>query len=330
MKISFLEPHLQIYGGIRRILELANRLGERGHDVTIFHSDGSACKWMKCIARVKPSDQIFNEDHDVIIYNDPNTTDYKTVQKAEARLKIFYVLDLLYDNSLLTGLKLKLYDPWYKRPLYLKKSLRSPYLKLANATWVKEWLKKNMKINSVLLLGGVNREMFHPVEVEKNSNEIRILCSGDPRDRKGTKTVLDAFEIVKKEEPNVLLDTYHGKGIPQNRMAGKYCAADIFVDAQWYAGWNNPVAEAMACKVPVVCTDIGGVADFAFHEKTALLVPPKNPKAMAAAIVRAIRDKKLRNRIGENAYHHIIQFCWDKSADRLEEILSTELNRKAK
>lgn len=46
MKISFIEPHLKIYGGIRRIIEFANRLAERGHDVTIFHSDGTPCNWI--------------------------------------------------------------------------------------------------------------------------------------------------------------------------------------------------------------------------------------------------------------------------------------------
>ena len=57
--------------------------------------------------------------------------------------------------------------------------------------------------------------MFHPVEVNKRSNKIRILCSGDPRERKGTKTIFEAVEIAKKEEPNIVLDTYHGEGIPQ-------------------------------------------------------------------------------------------------------------------
>ncbi len=33
MKISFVEPHLELYGGIRRILELANRLTKRGHGI---------------------------------------------------------------------------------------------------------------------------------------------------------------------------------------------------------------------------------------------------------------------------------------------------------
>jgi len=199
---------------------------------------------------------------------------------------------------------------------------------MSNSTWIYYWLKKNLNIDSKLLIGGVNTEMFHPVEVGKNPNEIRILCSGDPRERKGTKAVLEAVEIAKKEEPRIVLDTYHGKGIPQEKMAEIYSLADIFVDGSWHAGWNNPVAEAMACKVPVVCTDIGGVKDFAFHEKTALLVPPKNPEAMASAILRLIKDEKLRERLRENAYNHIRQFDWDKSAKRLEEIINSELRKK--
>jgi len=324
MKISFVEPHLEVYGGIRRIMELANRLAEKGHNVTIFHSDGSPCKWMKCIAKVKSYDEILNEMHDVIIYNDPNPIDYELAKRARAKLKVFYVL-ALYERDLMKGINPKIFLRWNKRMLILRKSLRSPYLKLSNSTWIYRWLRENMNIDSKLLIGGVNTELFHPVEVKKNPNEVRILCSGDARDRKGTKTIFEAVEIVRKEDLRTILDRYYGKRIPQERMAEKYSTADIIVDGQWYAGWNNPVAEAMACKVPVVCTDIGGVRDFAFHEETALLVPPRDPKAMASAVLRLINNEELRERLRNNGYEHIVQFNWDKSTKRLEEILELEL-----
>ncbi len=324
MKISFIEPHLKVYGGIRRILELSNRLAERGHDVTIFHSDGSSCQWMKCSAKVKRYEDVLEEEHDVLIYNDPNPVDYNLAQRSAARLKIFYVLEL-YERDLLKGMNLRIYLPRHERVLILKKSLNSPYLKLSNSTWIYTWLKENLHLESKLLIGGVNTDMFHPVEVKKNREEIRVLSSGDPRERKGFKTVVDAVERARKEDPRIILDTYHGKGIPQEKMAEKLSSADIFVDGQWYAGWNNPVAEAMACKVPVVCTDIGGVRDFAFHEKTALLVPVRDPKAMAEAILRLIRDEELRERLRENAYRHIIQFNWDESCSTLEKILESEV-----
>ena len=318
MKISFVEPHLKLYGGIRRIIELANRLYEKGHDVTIFHSDGSDCKWMKCKMKIRKYEEVLTGEHDVVLFNDP--PDYPIVKRVKAKLKVYYVL-ALYNKRLLKGIHPAIYLKRNRRVFLTRKSLKSPYLKLSNATWMYHWLKKNLSIESKLLIGGVNREMFHPVELKKNSNEIRILCSGDPRERKGTKTVFEAVKILKEKYPRIILDAYHGKQIPQDKMAEKYCSADIFVDGQWFAGWNNPVAEAMACGIPVVCTDMGGVKDFAFHEKTALLVPPKNTEAMASAIMRLISDDKLRNRLKENAIRQMDQFSWDKSAERLEKIL---------
>lgn len=326
MKISFVEPHLKIYGGIRRIIELSNRLTKRGHNVTIFHSDGKVCEWMECIAEVKSYDEVLQESHDVIIYNDLNRVDYKLVEKANATLKAFYVLEL-FEKELLKKMNFRIYHPKNERMLILKKSLRSPYLKLSNATWEKEWLQENMGIDSELVRGGVNLQMFHPISIDKKPGEIRILCSGDSRKRKGTETILKAFDIARKEEPKLVLDVYHGKGIAQEKMAEKYCSADIFVEASWHAGWNNPVVEAMACKVPVVCTDIGGVRDFAFHEQTALLVPPKNPEVMASAILRLLMDEELRKTLRENAYQHIRQFDWDNTVNKLENILNLELSK---
>ena len=325
MKISFIEPHLKLYGGIRRIIELSNRLTKRGHDVTIFHSDGSPCEWMECIAKTKSASEVLVEEHDALIFNDPSYVDYRLAQQAIARVKIFYVLEL-YEMNLLRGINLKICLPKNRRTLFVKASLQSPFIKISNATWLVTWLKENLNINSHLLIGGVNTEMFYFVKTKKNRDEIHILCSGDPRKRKGTSTIIKAIEIAKQKEPRIILDTYHGKDIPQYRMAEIYSSADIFVDAQWQAGWNNPVAEAMACKVPVICTDIGGVQGIAQNKETALLVPPRDPEAMATAILRLVQDENLRATLVENAYQHILRFNWDRSAQQLEQILLSELS----
>ncbi len=326
MRISFIEPHLKIFGGIRRILELSNRLTKLGHDVTIFHSDGSPCDWMECIANIKSYNDVLKQDHEVIIFNDPNPIDFNLVRKANAKLKIFYVLEL-YEKNLLKWFDLRVHLPWKRIMLVLKRSLNNADLILSNASWERDWLKQNLNLDSILLIGGINREMFHPVKVRKNNKEIRILCSGDPRERKGTKDIKKAIEIVKKSEPRVVLDTYSGKGISQDKMARVYSSADIFVEASYSAGWNNPVVEAMACKVPVVCTDIGGVRDFAFHERTALLTPVKNPLAIASAVLKLIRSEKLRNKLRENAYQQVLKFDWDDSALKLQKIIIAKLSK---
>jgi glycosyltransferase involved in cell wall biosynthesis len=326
MKIAFVEPHLELYGGIRRILELAHRLARMGEDVTIYHPKGKPCQWMSCDAKVYPLSELTRRAHDAVIFNNP--PDCKHVRKAEACSKVFYILEL-YEKERLKRFNPKIFWPKRGRILSLKRALQMPFWKISNATWMQRYLREHLGIESDLLIGGVNREIFHPVELRKNPREFRILCTGDPRERKGTETVVKAIGILKREFPSVVLDTYYGKSIPQHRMAETYCAADLFVDAQWYAGWNNPVAEAMACKVPVVCTDIGGVADFAIHEKTALLVPPKNPEQLAAALTRMIRSNALREDLRKRAYHHILQFDWDQATQTFREMLSARLGKRA-
>jgi len=320
MKISFVEPHLRLFGGIRRVIELANRLMARGHDVTIYHSDGNPCEWMACEAKTRRSTAVLKGQHEVLIYNDPNPKDYLLVKLAKARLKVHYTLGL-YNSHVLKSKGPRIFLLRNRKTLILKMMLRAPHLQVSNATWMREWLIENMKLRSALLFGGVNHEIFHPVQVVKNPAEMRLLCTGDPRTGKGTNAVLQAVHLARLEEPAIVLDRYYGKDVQQERMAAVYSAADIFVDGQTSGGWNNPVAEAMACKVPVVCTDIGGVRDFAFHEKTALLVPPDDHQAMAAAILRLSRSPSIRETLRENAFQHIHKFNWDKSAAELERLL---------
>jgi glycosyltransferase involved in cell wall biosynthesis len=311
MRITFVEPHLRVYGGIRRVLEFANRFVERGETVTIYHPGGEPCDWMPCQAVVRPLREIQGAAHDVIIFNNP--PDYRVVRRAPARLKVFYVLEL-YDRERLLRFDPRIFWPRKGRMLSLRRALQMPFRMVANASWIQAWLRENLRLEVELQFGGVNRDLFHPVALPRaNDGVFRVLCSGDPREHKGSSTVFEAVERVGRRH-RVELSTYHGRGIAQSDMAATYASADLFVDAQWHAGWNNPVIEAMACGTAVVCSDIGGVRDFAFHERTALLAPPRDPAAFAAAITRMIETPDLRSRLAAAALAEVNRFDWDAAA----------------
>jgi glycosyltransferase involved in cell wall biosynthesis len=306
------------------VLEFANRFVERGEIVSIYHPTGAPCQWMECRAAVRPLRELVRDGHDVLIFNNP--PDYALARRARARLKVFYILEL-YDHDRLLRFDPKIFWPRKGRMLALKRSLQMPFLMVANASWIQQWLREHMRLDVELQLGGVNRELFHPLpRPERGAGPFRVLCSGDPREHKGTATILDAIERVRRDRA-VELSTYHGRGIPQSEMAGVYASADLFVDAQWHAGWNNPVVEAMACGTPVVCTDIGGVRDFAFHENTALLVPPRDPAALGSAVVRMIDDAPLRERLAAAALAGVERFDWERAADQFLDRLYRHANR---
>jgi len=72
--------------------------------------------------------------------------------------------------------------------------------------------------------------------------------------------------------------------ISADAVRGKLLEADIFVLASWHEPLGVAYMEAMSCGVPTIGTDSGGVPELIRHEKDGLLVPPKNPPALADAI----------------------------------------------
>jgi len=328
MHIAFVEPHLGVYGGIRRILEFANRFVDRGVDVTIHHPAGTPCDWMPCRADVRGLDSLTSLNPDVLIFNNP--PDFAIARRTRARLKVHYILEL-YDRERLTRFDPRILWPRKGRMLSLKRALHLPFLQVANASWIQRWLRERMGMDVELQLGGVNRDLFHPVPgVRPEGPPWVILCSGDAREHKGTATVRAAVECLRASGWPLELREYHGQRIEQGAMAGVYASAHVFVDAQWHAGWNNPVVEAMACGTPVVCSNIGGIEDFAFNERTALLAPVRDEAAFAAAIERMLSTPALRSDLAAAALREVERFNWDDAADQFLALLSGHLERAGK
>jgi len=66
-------------------------------------------------------------------------------------------------------------------------------------------------------------------------------------------------------------------------------------------GLPNVVLEAMACAVPVIGSDIAGIAEAVEHDRTGFLVPPADPRSIAAAVRRLLGNPGLRVRMGHAA-----------------------------
>jgi len=80
-----------------------------------------------------------------------------------------------------------------------------------------------------------------------------------------------------------------------------YAMADVFVLSSHSEGSPNVLLEAMAARVPVVATRVGGVSEIVENEKSALLVPANDSRALAVAITRMLRDSNFGVRLVEEA-----------------------------
>jgi glycosyltransferase involved in cell wall biosynthesis len=93
--------------------------------------------------------------------------------------------------------------------------------------------------------------------------------------------------------------------IPDETLPAYYHAADVYClpSVEPSEAFGLVQLEAMACRKPVVSCELGnGVSYVNRHGVTGLVVPPRDPPALAAAINRLLADEALRSRLGEAGY----------------------------
>jgi glycosyltransferase involved in cell wall biosynthesis len=105
-------------------------------------------------------------------------------------------------------------------------------------------------------------------------------------------------------------------GISDDELSALYGSAEVAVVPSLYEGFSLPAIEAMASGVPLVATTGGALPEVAGTDgETALLVPPDDPGALAAALLRALRDARLRARIGAAGRKRTLEkFTWPVTA----------------
>ncbi|MCO1599726.1 glycosyltransferase [Micromonospora sp. RHAY321] len=197
---------------------------------------------------------------------------------------------------------------------------------------------------------GVNLSTFSPFgpAADREPGQARILTVGRLVERKGFQTVVRAMELVPDAEcvvvggpPEGLLETdpYARRlralaescgvadrvrlvgAVPREEMGRWYRSADLLVAAPWYEPFGLTPLEAMACGVPVVGTAVGGIRDTVVDGTTGLLVPARDPRALAAAIGRLLDDRIRRFGYATAARERVrSRYSWAVTAERLAEV----------
>jgi glycosyltransferase involved in cell wall biosynthesis len=91
-----------------------------------------------------------------------------------------------------------------------------------------------------------------------------------------------------------------------NNVPEMLAAFDVSVHCSLSDNLAGTVESLLMAK-PMIVSDIPGFADTIIHEETGLLVPVDDPRALAAAIVRLIRDRELGRRLGENGRRRMLE-----------------------
>ncbi len=83
---------------------------------------------------------------------------------------------------------------------------------------------------------------------------------------------------------------------------------DIFVLASKREGLGTSLLDAQALGLPIVACESGGIPEIIKNEESGLLVPPRNPKALADGLLRLIDNNALREKLGKNAQQRVKAF----------------------
>jgi glycosyltransferase involved in cell wall biosynthesis len=81
-------------------------------------------------------------------------------------------------------------------------------------------------------------------------------------------------------------------------------------------GFGIVFLEAMAAGLPVVSTTAAAIPEVVPHGQAGLLVPPRDPQALAGALLQLLGDTALQERCRSFGRLHVQDFSWDRVAER--------------
>jgi D-inositol-3-phosphate glycosyltransferase len=207
---------------------------------------------------------------------------------------------------------------------------------------------------------GFNPKEFYPIEKAAARKQLHlpehdkiILQLGRMVPRKGVDNVIRALSVAKKSTHELKLLVVGGESdspdpaatpeIGRLQQVAKECdvydqvlftgrksrsvlkyyyaAADIFISTPWYEPFGITPLEAMACGIPVIGSNVGGIKYSVVDQHTGFLVPPHQPDELAAKINQLLNDGILYHSMCKNAIKHVRHtFTWSKVASAVHQV----------
>jgi glycosyltransferase involved in cell wall biosynthesis len=317
MKISAFLPHVGVFGGVRRFLELGNAWTAMGHEVTLFHPGGEPPGWLAFRGRVAPLAAAATGAADLALCADPHTFD--AFAAHEARTRLYYCV--------IEG------DPGVARAAHDRRTMLA-----ANSGTLRRALASRTRRPVLDGAGGINVAQFRPDPSRRAASPLRLLLNGRrSRPKKGTDLILQALRGLECQVPLEIVlfdstgehnrqDPRDGLALPaharfvldptQEELAALYQSAHLFVAAERKAGWCNTALEAMASGAATVCTR-SGTGDFARDGENALVVPFRHAFFLRRAVTRLLRDPALRERLAGAGPAEAARWTWELLARKL-------------
>ena len=260
---------------------------------------------------------------------------------------IAYQTKILQEESKITGCKLttahELVEKRELKEYELADYISVPSTYVEN-TFVSAGISKEKLIKVPY---GVDLSMFAPGE--KKDDVFRIIHVGTLNLRKGVHYLLEAFSSLNLKQSELILvgvvtheiksylDKYKSNNIkvvgavPQNELTGYYNNSSVFCLSSIEEGMAMVTLQAMACGIPVICTENTGAGDIVDDGVEGYIIPIRNIRIIKEKINYLYNNESERATMGICALNKIRQcdYSWSAYGDRIcKEYESILLNEK--
>jgi glycosyltransferase involved in cell wall biosynthesis len=357
MRIVIPLLNLSLSGGVRIALQYAKGLADRGHEVIVLIPQKTNEGYLRLPENIRllksagPPLPLTRTGYlgilfalakalppcDVILATSWQVT-FAVSPRFRHSNRLFYLIQ--HDDAVINSERSLI--PRLLNTILYQVAYRSTSTKIVVSKWLQRVLLDKYGQTTVVVSNGVDSSVFSN-GLQKAwappADRFDILCLGKMAHWKGFADVISALRILCTRNTNVRLvvATREVLNVPpdlpivvvhprDDRHLGElYRACSVFVFPSWAEGFGLPPLEAMACGAPVITTACGGVEDFACHNDNCLVVPPKSPEALAAAIDALRTDEALARRVSKRGLETATQFTMTRAVARLEEVLGDRL-----
>jgi glycosyltransferase involved in cell wall biosynthesis len=155
--------------------------------------------------------------------------------------------------------------------------------------------------------------------IQKENENIYLTLVGDGNQRNFLEDMVKKLHLGKK----VIF-----KGIIENTQVPKYLIqSDVFVLPSLSEGFPNVILEAMAAGLPIVTTNVGGLAEIIKNGENGYVVEPKNPDQLARKLLDILQNNDLRSLMSRNNIDKAKQYSWESIVSDLESVYSNVVKK---
>lgn len=338
-------------GGYKIVYEYANRLSEKGYNVSVYYPQFSKnyhYSFYRILVKIYELphyvfSKIFGKRWFVL-------KNVKEIFRFLYKKSVLSKFDVIVTTSLDTAFNVHsfqldksksciyLIQDFEKWPPFSEEdvfeSYKFPMKKICITPWLLEKVK-SVGENATLIYNGLDFTYFTLKQPIESRNPFEISLMYHIRPEKRFEDAVKALEIAHKTFPKIHVSvfgvfrnpenlpdyfTYH-KSPEKDEHNDIYNNSSIYVAASSKEGFGLTVAEAMMCGCAVVCTDNGGFSSIVKNEETGLLSPAFDYEALANNIIRLISNNELRIRLAKNGNESIKKFSWESAVEKFVEVV---------